>query len=171
MRSYRRPTGLVVVLAGVIFAVALDLTGTTLGAGLERGYTETQSAVVNVDRARLALRGYDPVAYFTEARPVKGSASFTATHHGATYRFASAASRDQFVQDPARYVPQYGGFCAWAAASGYKADADPTAWAIVGDKLYVNYNASVQKSWSADAAALIAKADVNWPSVAAKALR
>jgi len=113
----------------------------------------------------LALRGHDPVAYFKENRPVLGRAEFTAQHQGSTFRFASPAHRAAFVADPAKYAPQYGGFCAFGTAGGYKATIDPAAFTIADGKLYLNYNREVQKQWSADQPGFIAKADRNWPSV------
>ena len=116
----------------------------------------------------VAVGGYDPVAYFTEKKPVPGSAEITAEHEGAIWRFASAANRELFVANPARYAPQYGGYCAWAVASGYTAKGDPNAWTVVGDKLYLNYNKSVQKSWEQDVPGNVRKGDANWPVVLAK---
>jgi YHS domain-containing protein len=113
----------------------------------------------------LALRGHDPVAYFKENKPVPGRAEHTAQHQGSTFRFASQANRDAFVADPAKYAPQYGGFCAFGTAGGYKAAIDPAAFTVVDGKLYLNYNRDVQKQWSADKAGFIAKADRNWPAV------
>ena len=122
----------------------------------------------NVDSSGLALKGYDPVGYFTEKKPVKGNAEFTAQHEDATYRFASAANRDAFVASPAKYVPQYGGYCAFGVASGYKAPIEPDAWTVVDDKLYLNYNQSVRRKWSGDIPGFVRKADANWPTVRAK---
>ena len=119
----------------------------------------------NVDSSRLALKGYDPVAYFTEGKPVQGKPEFTARHEGATYRFASAANRDAFLAGPGKYAPQYGGYCAYGLASGYKAPIEPDAWTIVDGKLYLNYNQSVRSRWSSDIPGFIRKADANWPSV------
>jgi hypothetical protein len=116
----------------------------------------------------LALDGYDPVGYFTEGRPVEGSKAFTHDWNGATWRFASAANRDLFAAEPAKYAPQYGGYCAWAVAHGYTADADPEAWAVVDGKLYLNYDKKVQAKWQQDVPALIAKANENWPKLLAK---
>jgi YHS domain-containing protein len=79
----------------------------------------------------IALRGYDPVAYFKSGQPVRGTAAYTAEYRGSTFQFASQANRDAFVADPARYAPQYGGFCAFGAAGGYKAAIDPTAFSVV----------------------------------------
>ncbi len=113
-----------------------------------------------------AIKGYDPVAYFTAGKPVAGSAQFTALYKGATFRFASAANRDAFAAAPEKYAPQYGGFCAYGAAGGYKAVIDPAAYTIANGKLYLNYNSRIQRSWNQDQSGYIAKADKNWPSVA-----
>jgi YHS domain-containing protein len=113
-----------------------------------------------------AIKGYDPVAYFEAGKPVAGSAQFTAAHKGATFRFATAANRDAFAAAPEKYAPQYGGFCAYGAAGGYKADIDPAAYTIVNGKLYLNYNRRIQTSWNQDQPGYILKADKNWPSVA-----
>ena len=123
---------------------------------------------VNTSFSGLAIDGYDPVAYFTENKPVKGTREFTFEFEGATYRFASAAHRDRFAKEPARYVPQYGAFCAWAVSRGYTADTDPLAWRIVNGKLYLNYDTSVQKKWEEDIPGNITKADANWPGLSRK---
>jgi len=120
---------------------------------------------VNTDKHGLALQGYDPVAYFTEAKPTKGDPAITAEHLGATYRFASAANREAFLAEPDRYAPQYGGWCAYAMARGSKADIDPGAFKVVDGKLYLNYSAGVQKKWEQDIPGYIAKADDRWPEV------
>ncbi len=112
-----------------------------------------------------AIHGYDPVAYFTEGRPVPGDAQFTHPYQGATWRFASSANRDRFAADPQKYAPQYGGYCAYAVAKGSTASTDPEAWSIVDDKLYLNYSSGVQKLWSRDIAGNISKADANWPGL------
>jgi YHS domain-containing protein len=122
----------------------------------------------NVDSSGLALKGYDPVAYFTDSKAVPGKAEFTAQHEGATYRFASAANRDAFAAEPARYSPQYGGYCAFGMASGYKAPIEPDAWTIVEGKLYLNYNQAVRSRWSSDIPGYVRKADTNWPTVRSK---
>jgi YHS domain-containing protein len=119
----------------------------------------------NVDASGLALKGYDPVAYFTEKKPLPGKPEFTAQHQGATYRFASAANRDAFVAAPARYAPQYGGYCAFGMASGYKAPIEPDAWTVVDGKLYLNYSQSVRSRWSRDVPGHIRSADANWPKL------
>jgi YHS domain-containing protein len=120
---------------------------------------------VNTDERGLAITGYDPVAYFTAGKPMLGSAAFTATHDGATWHFASAAHRDLFVKDPARYAPQYGGYCAFGVAGNYKVKVDPEAWRIEGGKLYLNYDKGVQRRWLADIPGYLAKSERNWPGL------
>lgn len=117
-------------------------------------------------RHGVAIKGFDPVAYFAENKPVKGSPGHQAEYRGTVFHFASAANRAAFVADPAKYAPQYGGFCAFGTAGGYKAAIDPAAFTIVGDKLYLNYNRDVQRQWRADVPGMVAKADRNWPQVA-----
>lgn len=116
----------------------------------------------------VAVRGTDVVAYFQEGRPIAGSAAFTHAWQGVTWRFATAANRDAFAADPERYAPAYGGFCAWAVAQGYTAPIDPRAWRIVSGRLYLNYNAEVQRDWERDIPGNIRKGDANWPRLAAR---
>lgn len=141
-------------------AAAILALGTTAAAPALAG----QPAVYTPPFSKLALEGYDPVAYFS-GRPEKGDPRLTATHDGVTYRFASAANLARFKADPTAYLPQYGGYCAWAVSRGYTAKGDPTAWKVVGGKLYLNYDAKVQERWAADIPGNIAKADQNWPQV------
>jgi len=115
--------------------------------------------------SRVAVSGYDPVAYFTDGRPVRGSQEFSTTHQGYEYRFASAEHLATFRANPARYVPQYGGYCAWAVSQGYTASADPTNWRIVDGKLYLNYNDEIQRRWEQNITGFIRDANANWPSV------
>ena len=109
-----------------------------------------------------AIQGYDPVAYFTQGKAVPGSAEHTFVHQGSTFRFASAEHRDAFAKDPAKYAPQYGGYCAFGASRGYKADVQPTAFSVLEGKLYLNYNAQVQQTWLKDTPGYILKADGLW---------
>ena len=112
-----------------------------------------------------AIDGTDPVAYFTENKPVKGSSDFAHEWNGATFHFASAENRDLFAANPEKYAPQYGGYCAWAVSQGYTASTDPEAWKIVDGKLYLNYSKSVQQTWEQDIPGNIAAGDGNWPKV------
>jgi YHS domain-containing protein len=126
-------------------------------------YDENSPAAINIDTAGVALQGYDPVSYFSGSAPKKGSTSITAQHDGATYHFATTANRDKFKAAPAKYAPQFGGFCAMGVALGKKLDVDPNAYRVVGDKLYLNVNKDVQKRWLDDVPGNIATADKSWP--------
>lgn len=123
---------------------------------------------VNQSWSGVGAKGYDVVAYFTDQQAVRGDSRYEHTHDGVTYRFASAAHRDAFVKAPERYLPQFGGFCAWAVSRNYTADVDPTAWRIVDGKLYLNYNASVQAKWAEDVPGNIARGQANWPALSRK---
>ncbi len=142
-------------LGSIAVAAMLVVSATAFGGA----YFETDGA---------AIGGYDPVAYFKQNKPVTGSTAYTATHLGSTFRFASAANRGAFVADPAKYAPQYGGFCAYAVANGYKAKIEPDAFTIVNGKLYLNYDQSIQRRWRRDIPGHIRKGDRNWPEVAKK---
>jgi YHS domain-containing protein len=112
-----------------------------------------------------AIRGYDPVAYFTIGAPTRGSNEFSASWQGASYRFASAENLARFEADPEAYAPQYGGYCAYAVSKGATAGTVPEAWTIVDGKLYLNYSLSVKQRWSKDIPGNIKAANSNWPSV------
>ena len=120
---------------------------------------------VNTTFTGVAIKGYDPVAYFTASQPTKGNSDFSYDWNGAEWRFASAANRDLFKADPVKYAPQYGGYCAWAVSRGYTAGIDPDAWKIVNNRLYLNYSLKIQAQWSEDISGNIAKAEENWPKL------
>lgn len=116
----------------------------------------------------VAIKGYDPVAYFEMGKPAEGKSNFTVEWKDATWRFTTAANRDKFKANPEQYAPQYGGYCAYAVSQGYTADISPDAWRLVDGKLYLNYDKNVQKLWEADVPGYIAKANANWPKIAGK---
>jgi YHS domain-containing protein len=119
---------------------------------------------VNTDSSGVAIKGYDPVAYFTESKPVKGLKEFELKHEGATYRFASAANRDLFQANPSKYLPQYGGYCAWAVSKGHTAGISPNAWKVLDGKLYLNHPLAKGK-FEKNHATAIPEADQNWPAI------
>ncbi|WP_373553119.1 YHS domain-containing (seleno)protein [Haliscomenobacter sp.] len=123
---------------------------------------------INLDKKNLAVEGYDLVAYFEEHKPVKGSDEFSFKYESATYHFASKTHLNSFKKNPEKYLPQYGGYCAYGVSRGYAVGIDPDAWSIVDGKLYLNYSLKVQKTWSEDKPGYIKKADVNWPTVGKK---
>lgn len=141
--------------AAAVFAASFMSLSPTTAAGPD----------VNATVTGLALRGYDPVAYFTDGKPVMGDFTITAEHNGVTYRFASEKHKALFVKSPTKYLPQYGGFCAFGTAQGYKVDGDPNVWKIVDDKLYLNLAPPVAERWLADVLGHIKSADGNWPGI------
>jgi YHS domain-containing protein len=126
--------------------------------------TDGDGGRVNRTRDGVGILGFDAVAYFDGA-PMKGKVEIAYTYQETRYHFANAANRDRFAKNPARYLPQYGGFCAWAVSRGYTAKIDPLAWKIVADRLYLNYSMAVQKMWERDVQGNIRQADANWPGI------
>jgi YHS domain-containing protein len=122
---------------------------------------------INKNSDGVALHGYDAAAYFTEGKPVKGSKEFESEWMGAKWRFSSAANRDTFKSDPAKYAPQYGGYCAYAVSKGRTADISPNAWKVVDGKLYVNHPLAKSR-WEKDIPGAIARAGQNWPNIPRK---
>jgi YHS domain-containing protein len=139
-----------------------------LGVVLALPVLAQSSAALNLNGDGVAIKGYDPVAYFTMNKPVKGSPSFMAKHDGATYWFANTEDQQAFTAQPAKYVPQYGGYCAYGVAKGAKPDIDPTAFSVVDGKLYLNLSPDVQSRWLKDVPGYIKTADENWKSLATK---
>jgi YHS domain-containing protein len=115
------------------------------------------------------IKGYDPVAYFTLGQPTPGVDQYTYRWKGVTYRFASAENLERFKADPEKYLPQYGGYCAYAMSINRIADIDPSRWAIVDGKLYLNNGFFAEKLWSLNKSGNIASGDRNWPVYPKKA--
>jgi YHS domain-containing protein len=116
-------------------------------------------------RQGVALKGYDPIAYFVDKMPTVGNPAISYQWQGATWLFATDEHREAFKADPAQYAPQYGGYCAFAVSRGTTADADPNQWAIVDGKLYVNNNAFAKTLWDQDRPGNIVAGDTNWPLI------
>jgi YHS domain-containing protein len=116
-------------------------------------------------KPRVAIGGYDPVAYFTDGRPVKGSPKFSVPFDDAVYYFASAEHEKMFAADPDRYAPQYSGYCTVGISMGMKAEAAPQRWAISNGRLYVFYDQEARADFAKDSAGIIAKANANWPAL------
>ncbi|MEO6038935.1 MAG: YHS domain-containing (seleno)protein [Saprospiraceae bacterium] len=123
---------------------------------------QSKHASPTFSTAEGAIRGYDPVAYFTDGRPVRGVAGITFDWNDATWHFASVAHRDSFQLNPEKYAPRYGGYCAYGWSKGYPAPINPAAWTIVDGKLYLNYSADVQVTWNKKQGSHIQAADRNW---------
>lgn len=149
MRTFSRPA----------FAAALAVL-TLLTANWAQAGVETAT-----DSNDVILAGHDAVAYFTENKPVLGNSEYTAQYDGAVYRFASAANRDTFQANPAKYAPAYGGYCALGTSFGKKFEVDGQAFEIVEGRLYVNKNLKVYKTWRKDIPANIVKSEGQWPGI------
>jgi YHS domain-containing protein len=122
----------------------------------------------NTDSKGVAIKGYDPVAYFTMEKPVKGNNKFEYEWKGAKWKFATDNHMNLFIEDPEKYAPRYGGYCAFGVAVGSLFDIQPEAWSIVDEKLYLNKNLDVRETWRKDITGNIRKANMNWPGVLKK---
>lgn len=127
------------------------------------------NAAESVYQARgLAIKGFDTVSYFTQGEPVKGDKAFSAEYKGATWLFASAENRDLFKADPAKYAPQYNGYCAYAmGAYGKTVKVDPKIYTIKDDKLYLNFNKKIGERFNEDIDNFISVGDDNWSKIIA----
>jgi len=151
----------------ILLFTALPVIAALLGSAAADSTASPVSAVNATDG--LALKGYDPVAYFTDGQPTKGADQYSFQWKGAAYRFATAENLQRFKADPEKYLPQYGGYCAYAMSIDRIADIDPSKWAIVAGKLYLNNNLFSQTLWSLNKSGNIASADRNWPLYPKKA--
>ncbi len=151
----------------IVLASAMIAGLFTAGAALAGTETNVSSGLTAAGPG-LAVHGYDVVAYFTESRPKAGRAKYSTVYQDATYRFASAEHLEAFEAEPERYVPRYGGYCAYGVAVGAKFDGDPRLWRIVDGKLYLNLNEDIQKTWERNIPRYIKKADRNWTRIANK---
>jgi YHS domain-containing protein len=156
---------IVKLLAGLIAIAALAVVA---AANFTPSVGAAQSAINTLGTDGVAIKGYDPVAYFTEGAPHKGKPEFVAEHKGVKWHFASAENKALFEADPEKYTPAYGGFCAYGVSQGYLVKIEPDAWAIRDGTLYLNYDKSVQTQWAEKPAEYIAEADRQWPALIAK---
>ena len=125
----------------------------------------------NLDKSGIAIQGYDPVAFFTQNRPVKGLPEFESQYHGARYLFASAEDKATFDANPAKYEPQFGGFCAFGVSKGKTVPVKIEAFQIVNGRLLMQYDLDIKKEFNKDTQGNLQKADQNWPGIVAKGRR
>ena len=125
-------------------------------------------SLLNLDDKGVAIQGYDPVAYFTDNKPVKGDSSITATHAGATYHFATAEHREAFVKEPDKYAPLYGGYCAYGVSKNATVQIDPSAFVIQEGHLLLQKSKKVLGWWNDDPSGNFVKAQSNWPKLVEK---
>jgi YHS domain-containing protein len=113
----------------------------------------------------VAIQGYDPVAFFTDHKPVKGSSQFQSDYQGAKYYFASAEHKAAFDKEPAKYEPQFGGYCAYGASRGKTVPIKIETWEIVNGRLLLQYDLNVKSKFDKDPQGTLRKADENWPGL------
>lgn len=129
------------------------------------GTQDSAETAMNTNDANLVIHGYDAVAYFTEGRPVEGSADFQSIYRDALFQFASAEHKALFDKDPDKYAPAYGGYCAYGVTQKQKFDIDPNAWEIVGDRLFLQLDPGTRLIWLENRDGHIATADTLWPEI------
>lgn len=149
----------------LVALAAVSLLAAPALANHEKGHGGPQ--LVNVDKDGVILDGYDPVAFFTDNKPVKGTKSFLSQYDGAIYYFASAEHKALFDTEPAKYEPQFGAFCAYAVSVGRTAPIDVNTFSIVNGRLVVQHNARALGLWNQDVQGNLKNADKYWPAVAA----
>lgn len=149
----------------LMFAAATAAALGTASAPVRAAAADVAGKHVNLKGGGVALHGYDAVAYFDRKTAVKGLPAEVVTYQGVRYQFADAASKAKFAAAPERYVPAYGGFCAYGVARGFKVDIDPEAWSVVNNKLYLNVSKDIRTKWQKDTPRYIGKADSNWETV------
>jgi len=129
------------------------------------GLPASAGSLVSQSSSGIAIKGYDPVAYFTENKAIKGSDEFSYRWLGATWNFVSAEHKEMFEADSIKYLPQYGGYCAASMTDGATYEADPEAWRVVDGMLYLNYSTRVMTKWAKDIPGNISVANVKWEQV------
>jgi len=140
----------------------------TLAVLVLPAFAQTNKTLLNLDKTGVAIQGYDPVAFFTDQKPVKGDAKFLVKHDGAIYFFASKEHRDLFKADPAKYEPEFGGYCAYGVSRNKLVEIDVDAFQIVDGKLLLQYSQGVRKDFNADQSGNLAKANAFWPTLVVK---
>jgi len=128
------------------------------------GLAQSKS-VLNLDKTGVAIQGYDPVAFFTDNKPVKGKPELVVRHNGATYYFASREHREQFKADPAKYEPAFGGYCAYGVSRNKLVEIDVDAFQIVDGRLLLQYSKGVRDDFNKDTKGNLSKAEANWPGL------
>ena len=148
----------------------MNITKTLLAAGvLLTAVAATPALGKDYTHSTPGISGYDPVAYFTEGKPMKGNGYNVTDYKGVTYAFATEDNKELFEANPEKYVPAYGGWCAYGVAVGKKFVADPQVWKVVDGKLYLNLDRDIQAKWNQDIPGYIEDANENWQDIRDKA--
>ena len=135
----------------------LSMTASVMAA--ERINTLEKEGLFGYEPNGIAIRGYDTVAYFTQSKPVEGSAQYSTEWSGATWKFSTQEHLNLFIAEPEKYAPQYGGYCAYGVAQESLVKIEPDQWTVVDGKLYLNYNEKLNKKWQEDIPGFVKTAD------------
>jgi len=138
-----------------------------LGVGLAAEAHAQSKSLLNLDKSGVAVQGYDPVAFFTDGKPVKGNPQFTSSLKGATYYFASAEHKAAFDKEPAKYEPQFGGYCAYGVTKGKTVPIEVDAFQVVNGRLLLQYDKGIRDKFNKDTQGNLKLADSNWPALVA----
>ena len=130
-------------------------------------FAQTRS-LLNLDKNGVAIQSYDPVAFFTESKPVKGKMEFKSVHRGATYYFASVENKARFDKEPEKYEPAFGGFCAYGVSRNKLVEIDPEAFQVVDGHLLLQYSKGARTDFNKDTQGNLSKAKANWPALVEK---
>lgn len=139
-----------------------------LAAGAAAAAHDGQRVLINLDKDGMAVQGYDVVAYFTEGKPVKGDPSYRTRHDGAIFQFATKANLDRFLAEPARYEPQFGGYCGYAVSVNRLSPINPEFFQVLDGRLVLQHNQRALDKWNEDLPGNLVKADSNWPGLVDK---
>ncbi len=150
-----------------ILVVALFLIGVPLFMSAPL-FAQAVKTLLNLDKNGVAIQGYDPVAFFTQGKPVMGKPDFQSNYHGAKYFFASAQDKAAFDASPEKYEPQFGGYCAYGVSKNRLVSIKVEAFQIVNGKLLLQYDTDVRDDFNKDQAGNLAKAEQNWPALLEK---
>ena len=148
--------------------LSMKKTTLILGAVLALSYSLEAKTLVNVDRNGVGIRGYDPVAYFKDGKAEKGLPQFTSSAGGVTYLFASTEDKAEFDANPLKYVPQFGGYCAYGVSRGSLVEIDPSAFQIVNGQLLLQYSKGIMEKFNRNQSISLQKAESNWPILVEK---
>ena len=153
-----------------IFSLLLILTTGVAWSGQthmmkKEGSMSNQKHTTGIANSIVGVQGYDLVSYRTNEKPLRGNGIQIVEHHGITYLFANKENQEKFANDPHKYLPAYGGYCAYGVAVGKKFVGDPDIWKIVDDKLYLNLDNKIQRIWNKDISGNLMKAETNWVKI------
>ena len=150
-----------------LFIISIALFAMTLTQAFgANSYTSSSKGDLVIENSLVGVLGYDLVSYHTGKKPLPGNGNFVAVHDGIKYLFTSKANKETFESNPHKYVPAFGGYCAFGVAVGKKFIGDPTVWKLVDGKLYLNLDTSIQALWNKDVKGNIKKANKNWSNIA-----